>query len=158
VSSSESARPLGITPVAPGHVDALATFFLALADAGDVEFFHPHPFTRDEAEERCRYVGDDLYYVLGTTDRVMAYGMLRGWDKGYETPSLGLAVDPAVRGRGFGRLLLQFLHVAALWRGASSVRLTVDRENERARSLYESAGYAFAEGAGDELVGTLRLR
>ncbi|HEX5449324.1 MAG TPA: GNAT family N-acetyltransferase [Gaiellaceae bacterium] len=137
---------------------ALATFFAALVAAGDNRVFHPHPLTRQEAEERCGYAGLDLYYVLGAADRVLAYGMLRGWDAGFEVPSLGLAVDPQARGCGFGRLLLDFLHTAAARRGAESVRLKVDRDNEPARRLYERAGYTLLDGPANELVGVLRVR
>jgi ribosomal protein S18 acetylase RimI-like enzyme len=132
--------------------------FSALVSVGDDVSFHPHPFTKAEAEARCTYVGKDLYYVVGTPDRLVAYGMLRGWDEGFDVPSLGLAVDPAARGRGLGRLLLDFLHLAAAWRGAVAVRLKVYRTNESALRLYERVGYTFVEGPAGELVGRLQLR
>jgi ribosomal protein S18 acetylase RimI-like enzyme len=149
---------LEIASLGPAHVDALEKFFSALVAAGDDENFHPHPFTRAEAEARCRYVGRDLYYVLGTQRRVLAYGMLRGWDDGFDVPSLGLAVDPRARGCGLGRLLLDFLHQAAAWRGAESIRLKVYHDNERARRLYERAGYTFVDELEDELVGIRRVQ
>lgn len=150
--------PFEIARLGPQHVDALERLFSALVAVGDDASFHPHPFTRAEAEARCTYAGRDLYYVAGTADRVVAYGMLRGWDEGFDVPSLGLAVAPDARGRGFGRLLLDFLNVAAAWRGADSIRLKVHRSNESALRLYERVGYVFVEGPAGELVGRLQLR
>ena len=120
------------------------------------------PFTRihsrgEEAEARCAYGGHDLYYVLGSAQRILAYGMLRGWDEGFDVPSLGLAVAPDSRRRGFGILMLEFLHAAAGCRGAESVRLTLYAANEEARSLYARFGYRFAERAPGVLVGTRSL-
>jgi ribosomal protein S18 acetylase RimI-like enzyme len=153
-----SIDPLEIASIGPQHAAALEAFFSTLVAAGDDETFHPHPLTRAEAEARSRYRGHDLYYVLGSQSRIVAYGMLRGWDEGFEVPSLGLSVAPDERGRGFGKLLLHFLHAAAAWRGAESIRLKVYRTNDRARRLYEDVGYAFVDGRGDELIGTFSLR
>jgi len=45
--------------------------------------------------------------------------MLRGWDEGYETPSLGIAVHPDARGLGLARTFMGFLHAAASFQGAA---------------------------------------
>ena len=62
------------------------------------KFFHPHPFTTEAARERAAYTGKDLYYVVIEGDEILGYGMLRGWDEGYEVPSLGIVIHPAHRG------------------------------------------------------------
>lgn len=53
-----------------------------------------------------------------------------------------LVVDPSCRGRGVGRLLLR--HAIAQARAAGLLRLTLltDADNERARALYASEGFA----------------
>lgn len=135
----------------------LAEFFRALMDAGDEQEFHPHPLTPQEAERLCRYEGRDLFYVLTDGARVLAYGMLRGWDEGYDVPSLGIAVHPNERGRGIGRLLMEFLHTAARRRGAPRVRLKVYPRNEPALRLYRRLGYAFSGKEQGQLVGYLDL-
>ena len=97
-----------------------------------------------------------MYAVLSEGGRVVAYGMLRGWDDGYEIPSLGIAVHPAARGSGAGRELMEHLHREARARRAPSVRLTVYSDNASARRLYEELGYEL-ESRGDDLVGYLAL-
>jgi ribosomal protein S18 acetylase RimI-like enzyme len=79
--------------------------------------------------------------------------MLRGWDEGYEVPSLGIAVLASARGTGLGRTFMQFLHSAARLQGAPRVRLKVYPENAAAWRLYESLGYCFEPGADHQLLG-----
>ncbi len=138
-------------------VEPLTRFFDDLQRAGDERYFHPHPLNRVSAENVCAYPGRDLYYAAAQGDRVLAYGMLRGWDEGYEVPSLGIATHPDSRGSGLGLALMLFLHTAARGQGASRVRLKVDRSNSRAIGLYRKLGYTFAEHGPDDLVGHIEL-
>ncbi len=129
-----------------------------LADvAGETDFFSPHPYTPEVIDRIADSTGRDLYYVATNGEAVLGYGMLRGWDEGYEVPSLGISVHPSVRGTGLAQVLMAFLHAAARVRGASRVRLRVHRENQRARRLYESLGYHFAAEEGENLVGFFEL-
>jgi len=135
----------------------LGDFFEALCASGEDVQFHPHPLTRDYASYLSRYRGLDLYYVVENGSRVLAYGMLRGWDEGFAVPSLGLAVHPESRRFGLGLTLMHFLHSAARCRGASQVILKVYRGNLAARRLYERLGYQFSELDGDQLKGSFSL-
>ncbi|GAA2110957.1 GNAT family N-acetyltransferase [Actinomadura alba] len=54
----------------------------------------------------------------------------------------GFAVDPAERGRGLGRLLLDAVFEEARSQGARRITLRVLSVNTRARRLYEAAGFA----------------
>ena len=127
----------------PELAPAIAHFFERISAAGVDKYFHPHPFSAAQAARLSQYSGHDLYYALLLGQEMVGYGLLRGWDEGYEAPSLGIAIDPAAQGRGFGRLLMEFLHAAAAARGANKIRLRVDPCNARAISLYESLGYVF---------------
>ncbi|HST30778.1 MAG TPA: GNAT family N-acetyltransferase, partial [Chthoniobacterales bacterium] len=113
--------------------------------------------TTDEAAARANYSGRDFYCIMLQEDNVVGYGMLRGWDEGYAIPSLGIALDPSVRGRGCSRALMNFLHDTAKKRGATKVRLKVDSRNRPAIELYRSLGYVFEPQTGEELVGLLDL-
>ncbi len=132
---------------------SLAKFFKDLDDAGDYLYFHPHPLTATEADRKCEYVGNDLYYVFAEGRTVLAYAMLRGWDEGFSVPSLGIVVHPSVRGIGLGRVFMHFLHIAARRKGATKVRLKVHQSNTYAIRLYTSLGYEFIDKEGDQLIG-----
>jgi hypothetical protein len=84
--------------VGPGDEAILAEVFAHI----DETFFRPHPFTPEEAGLIAGRSGHNLFAVLIDGDRAVAYGMLRGWDDGYATPSLGIAVRNDSQGRGLG--------------------------------------------------------
>lgn len=148
---------LELLALSPEWVEPLTDFFLAIKAAGDEHHFHPHPLTASHAEERCRYRGKDLYYVLVDGRHILAYGMLRGWDDGYAVPSLGIAVHPVTQGRGLGCAFMHFLHVAARHHGAKQIRLKVHKDNLRAIRLYQRLGYVFGSEEAGQLVGTMDL-
>ncbi len=150
---AEDGRSIEVRKLGPEWADALAEFFRALTERGDALQFHPHPLTALEAVRRCHYQGRDLYYILVEGERVLGYGLLRGWDEGYETPSLGIAIHPSARGEGLGTVFMHFLHAAAKWRGAKRVRLKVYPENAAAVKLYEGLGYRFTGQEAGQLVG-----
>lgn len=134
---------LEIVQISPEWEEPLAMFFETLVNCGDAKYFHPHPFTRDEAIARSRYSGNDLYYLLTESRIIIGYGILRGWDAGYEIPSLGIAIHPEARGAGLGSAFIHFLHVAARRKGATKVRLKVYRQNTKVLRLYHNLGYVF---------------
>lgn len=136
---------------------SLAAFFRDIDAAGDEQHFHPHPLTDEEAYRLAHYSGKDLYYVLIDGSTILGYGMLRGWDDGFQEPSLGIVIHPSSRGMGLGRLFMHFLHAAARWRGAREVRLKVYPENKHAVALYEALGYAFRGREQGQLVGFFSL-
>ena len=67
--------------------------------------------------------------------------MLRGWEEGFEVPSLGVLVDHRLYGRGIGRLLTSFAISKARDLRCARVRLSVNASNQRALALYESLGF-----------------
>ena len=149
--------PLEIRILSPEWEHALAKFFSGLRGES-AAYFHPHPLTDEAATQLAQYQGEDLYYLLVDNGLVLAYGMLRGWNDGYEIPSLGIAVSPACRGKGLGELLMNFLQSAARNKGAKKIRLKVHKENVAACDLYKRLGYQLEERSGEEqLIGTLIL-
>lgn len=148
---------LEIRRIGPEWADGLAAFFAAIREAGDCHF-RPHPFTPEFAQTLSCYQGMDLYYVLVGSSKVVGYGMLRGWDEGYQIPSLGIAIHPEYRGKHFGGLMMGFLHAAARFHGARRVRLKVYAENESALAMYRKLGYRFDLPMDKgQLVGVLEL-
>ena len=82
---------------------------------------------------------------------------MRGWDEGFDIPSLGIAIHPEARGRGLARPFMAFLHAAAKARGATKIRLTVYNDNQRAVELYRRLGYVFEPKNERELIGVMPL-
>lgn len=74
--------------------------------------------------------------------KVVGYAAL--WFAADEAELGDLAVRPELRGRGFGRRLLDGALAEAARRGARQVYLEVRESNVAARRLYERAGFATA--------------
>lgn len=91
------------------------------------------------------------HYLVATSDQgaadalppVTGYG---GLDVSGEVADLmTLAVSPAAQGQGLGARLLDALVAAARRRGAEWLMLEVRADNDVARALYESRGFAVAQ-------------
>jgi len=123
-----------------------------LLDRIDSTYFRPHPMTPDEAHRIATRDGRDLYLLGYADEEAVAYGMLRGWDEGYPTPSLGVAVRTDRTRLGYGRAMMLALHAAARSNGSDRVRLRVNPANVAALSLYRSLGYRPAAFERGELV------
>lgn len=156
VTMANDSAPM-ILPLGPEWEGPFADFLLRLAANGDEATFHPHALTREAASDIANYRGRDVYYLVVDQRRVLGYGMLRGWDEGFAVPSLGIAIDPSVRGRRIGLSLMHFLHSVAKRRGCASIRLTVSATNQSAIRLYEGLGYRFEPMRETDLLGSLDL-
>jgi ribosomal protein S18 acetylase RimI-like enzyme len=139
-------------------VAALAEFFAAVdADAEAVRFFHPHPFTADEASRVCDPARRDLYFAAWDGDTIIGYSMLRGWEEGYEVPSFGVCVRPQRRGTGVGREMTRHAVGQCRSLGVRTLRLTVYKTNCRAAQLYRDLGFDLRELDDERFVGLLHL-
>ena len=110
---------------------------------GTALHFRPHPMTAEEAVKMANYAGQDHYAGVWVGDCLRGYGCLRGWDEGYEIPSLGIYMLPEARGTGLAQAMMAHLHEVAQNAGAPKVRLRVKASNERAWRLYEKFDYEF---------------
>lgn len=134
--------------------NALADFFKSISNSANIGFFHPHPFTSDIAHIISYYKGKDIYMAITEGMVILGYGMLRGWEKGYETPSVGIIIAPELRGMKLGESFLRFLHIVAKRRGAKRIRIKVYPDNNIALNLYKKLGYQFfGETEANQLVG-----
>ncbi|SFS68511.1 GNAT family N-acetyltransferase [Paenibacillus sp. BC26] len=69
-------------------------------------------------------------------------------DKGYgfvdcDTPELGIAVLPDVRGQGMGNRLMNEIMLLAKLDGYKSLSLSVDPDNQAAVRMYKKLGFAY---------------
>jgi [ribosomal protein S18]-alanine N-acetyltransferase len=147
---SPARGPLQTRRVAPPDADDLGQLLRRI----DPTYFRPHAMTAEQAALIAHLDGRDLYLLGFAGDEAVAYGMLRGWDEGYEMPSAGIGVRSDVVRMGYGRAMMLALHEAARRRGATRVRLRVSAENVAGQALYRSLGY---REAGFERGETLML-
>ena len=141
----------------PKHLADLSKIFSAISCDPTARNFHPHSFTVEYAKNIVAYQGRDLYLGAFDTSGMIGYGMLRGWDAGYEVPSLGIYLVPTSRGRGLSKTFMSEMHSHAFENGALRIRLKVYSTNVAARRLYEQLGYIFEPEEAGQLVGYLNL-
>jgi len=153
-----TSKPLECRALSIEWKTPLLAFLTVLEDAKESAFFYPHPFSEEALEQIIQRSRRDLYYVLCEGHDVLGYGLLRGWDEGYEIPSLGIAIHPAARCAGLGRAFMHFLHAAARHMGATKVRLRVNSQNSRGLKLYQDLGYVFSSEESGYLVGFVAFR
>lgn len=149
---------LEIVRLGPTWERALGDFFEDLLAAGDEAFFHPHPLDRTEAKRLANYRGRDLYFILTAGESVLGYGMLRGWDEGFDIPTLGLVIHPSVRGKGYGSALATFLNLAARHQGATRLMLKANKDNKAILALARQRGYTLERQGEDLFIGMLDLK
>jgi ribosomal-protein-alanine N-acetyltransferase len=82
-----------------------------------------------------------VYYWNKDSDKMIGFGMVRGWDEGWNEKVLGLIVHPDERSKGFGSFIMQNLEENVLERGINTIRLHVNPENRAAVRLYLKRGY-----------------
>ena len=85
---------------------------------------------------------DNVFFAVAK-NRVggLVAGYVVGWHVLDEAELANLAVDPGIRGRGIGRLLLDAMLADARSRESARVFLEVRESNEAARQLYASRGF-----------------
>ncbi len=147
-----------IEKLRPEHLECLTDFFKEIDAPEYRKDFLPHPFSAEHAKLICNYKGRDLYFsILMDRKEMIGYGMLRGWDEGYEVPSIGLCILKKYQGIGLGKLLLNFLETVSRLQGCDKTMLKVKKDNQAAKSLYESQRYVFKEYNEEFLIGFKKL-
>jgi [ribosomal protein S18]-alanine N-acetyltransferase len=136
--------------------EELRSIFQEITSSGDHKTFHPHPFD-DSAAKKISEPSLDQYYIVLVDGVAVGYGMLKGWQEGYDVPSLGIYISKDYRNTRLARMFMSFLHAAAAICGAKKVRLKVYKDNVPAVSLYKSIGYSLENYDDSQYIGFLTV-
>jgi [ribosomal protein S18]-alanine N-acetyltransferase len=145
------------------------------ADADDLVAIHADAFSRSwSADDFAALIADHTVFALALRRqswlrrrRMIGFALLRA--VAGEAEILTVAVAPAVRGRGLGRLLVEEALRRLYREGIAACFLEVDQANEPAMRLYRSLGFevigerkgyyqASGPGGGTALVMRVQLR
>ena len=107
--------------------------------------FHPFPLTTESASLITNQLHQNLYFGAFLEEIIIGFGMLRGWDEGFDVPSLGILVDHLHQHRGIGRLLTNYAISLAESKSCKKIRLSVYEDNLPAMALYSSIGFSELE-------------
>lgn len=129
-------------------------------EASQDKNFHPHDFSEDFVfdilKDRKR---KDMYFVhIDRLDGcIMSYGLLRGFDEGYNDLMLGIYVSKKYRGMGYSHEMMDFLESRAKLSGATALNLKVYKNNEKAVGLYKKRGYSLSNIEDNQYLGTKKF-
>ncbi len=136
---------VAIRRVEPFDFAALALFLKRNNTIEVKRYFSPFPLDDGTARKICRDDHRDLFLVAICDEQIVGLSMLRGWDEGFDVPSLGILIDRSYTGLGLGRRMTEFTLKEAKELACKRVRLTVYATNIRAAELYRSVGFVEIE-------------
>jgi len=128
------------------YVDKLLLFL----NNNKSKYFIPHKYDKDTIIKNIKSK-DKYYIIINNKNDIISYGMLRGYEEGYEIPSLGIIIDKKYRKRGLSILFMTFLEINAKLLNANSIRLTVIKNNKIAINLYKKRKYILNDYSNDKL-------
>ena len=117
----------------------------------DEKYFKPHKFNYLTLIKNV--FNKDVFIIQLIENDIVGYGMLRGWEEGYNIPILGIMIDKEHRGMGLSKSLMDNLHWIAKLMGSKKVMLKVFKNNDIAVNLYKKCNYEFSEYDNKLLVG-----
>jgi ribosomal-protein-alanine N-acetyltransferase len=116
------------------------------AGPGDLDTLHAvarrsflYPWSRAQLEAELARPWSRVRVVRARDGEVLGYAV--AWIVAGEIQLLDLAVDPAARGQGLGRQLVEDLQCVGRAEGAQCMTLEVRRSNRVAIGLYRSLGF-----------------
>lgn len=114
--------------------DAKALSAMLLAQPSDyTRFFHAFSFAESDIAKMLAECEKDVYMGMMWGDDVAGFFMLRGWNEGYETPTLGTFVTEKYRGCGFMPLTVELTKIICRMRGVSRVMYKSHPDNAPAK-------------------------
>ena len=135
--------------------EALAHFFHRNNLEEVTQYFHPFPLDDESARVICCAGGLDRFLGAFDGEKLVGLTMLRGWDKGFAIPSLGVLVDVAYRRLGLGRRLVQEAISEGKRSNAPGIILSVYASNSVAVRLFSSLGFRESDRSPSYVKGRL---
>ena len=98
-------------------------------------------------------ISKDVYIIQLYKDKIVGYGMLRGWSEGYKIPTLGIIINNEYRGLGLSKIMMTYLHFLAKQKKSEKVLLKVKKSNSIAINLYKKFNYELSNYNDEFLIG-----
>jgi len=149
--TDDSAKGIVVRNVTSEDEEKMVAYFESLGQASR-DFFHPHPFDRENARRVCGSTDRQTFCVVAEhEDRIIGYAWF-GMSEKSPYPMLGIGISDNAQGKGLGRILMDTLIEEARRRNHAGLRLTVYPNNDRAVRLYTNCGFKIVGEKGQEHV------
>ncbi len=150
-NSSGNSTDFAVRPLRVEDAQALSSLLLAQPPEY-TRFFYAFSFAADHIAKMLAERRKDVYMGLLCQDELAGFFMLRGWDEGYEVPTLGTFVAEKYRGYGFMQLTVELTKVICKLRGTSRVMYKSHPDNAPAK---KAAVMGFTQAGVDPATGNL---
>ncbi len=130
-----------IRPVQEADYEGLAALFRDNNRPEITRYFRPFPLTANSAYQITLTKHLDRSYVAVLDGQIVALCMLRGWDEGFATPSLGVLVDHRYIDTALEWKLVEFAIAEARRLGCARLRLTAEESNQRGLAIFQALGF-----------------
>ena len=122
------------------YLNIIKLYYFLVRNKNDFNLFHPHEYNMNSLFRNI-HNKKDFFVCLFYKNKIVGYGMLRGWKEGYDIPSLGIMIDKDYRGMGLSKILMEYLHIICKFKKCDRVMLKVAKNNESAINLYKKLEY-----------------
>ncbi|MGN6177654.1 MAG: GNAT family N-acetyltransferase [Mucilaginibacter sp.] len=134
--------PVEIKTITPDDVKLLQNFLdIAGSSLKSFRYFEKRPFSVLQ--------NHIVTCVLVDSNQVIGYGHL---DRENDRTWLGIAIAEEHQGKGYGKLLMNFLISKATENKINCIHLTVDADNINAKHLYEKIGFSVVKQLNDSVI------
>lgn len=99
-----------------------------------IQYFKPFLFDEDTLRSVLSEVHEDVFEGLYQGERLIGLMMLRGWDEGYEVPTLGVMIDEQHRNHGLMTLTVEVAKVICRMRKVHRIMYKAHPDNVPAKS------------------------
>jgi len=141
-----------ISELGPKDEEALTRFFLENNRPEITDLFRAFAMDATSAKRICHGPRRDRYFAMYEGEMIVCFGMLRGWDEGYEVPTFGLTADHRSNGRGHGWRMWRWAIGLARDLGAKKLRITTDLKNAIILGMAAKLGFKQTRELPDERV------
>jgi ribosomal-protein-alanine N-acetyltransferase len=118
-----------VRELGPQDEPALVRFFQENNRPEVTSLFRAFAFDAASAERICREPRRDRYFAMFEGHEIACFGMLRGWDEGFDVPTFGLVADHRFNGRGHGWRMWNWVMELGRELGCARMRITTDQSN-----------------------------
>jgi len=122
-----------LRPLDVHHAPELCSL-LQSQSPGYIQYFKPFPFDESTLRRVLSEVREDVFEGFYHGDRLIGLMMLRGWDEGYEVPTLGAMIDEQHRNHGLMTLIVEVAKVICRMRKVGRIMYKAHPDNVPAKS------------------------
>lgn len=125
-----------IRPLSPPDAAAISAFFQSQSPEY-ARFFYAFGSDEKTISEILSAARKDVYAGVFWQEKLVSFFMLRGWDEGFEYPSLGVFVDEEHRGKRLLPLMLESAKVICKLSGVNKLIAKSHPDNAGLKNLLQ---------------------